>query len=149
MPEITPNDPAMSMPGWKKVSFIDTVYVRNYRRLGGSNVVFNITDGEELYRFTCEKAKQECVQEDNAYTHTIEVQAGVRARNYALLFDYISSRDLIVILTDYNGTDWIAGSPDEPLSMSWSEADNGPSETNPAILTFSGTTQDPLLIRTL
>ena len=148
MPKITPNDPAMSMPGFKKVTFIDEAYVRNYRRMGGK-VAFNITEGEQIYSFTCEKTKQTCEQTDNAYTHSIEVQVGVRARNYAPLFDTISTKNLIVMLTDYNGTDWVAGSPDEPLAMTWREADNGPDEANPAILTFTGETQDPLLLRIL
>lgn len=148
MSKITPNDPGMSMPGWKKVSFIDRVYVRNYRRLGGS-VAFNITEGEQLYSFTCEKTQQSCEQTDNAYTHSIEVQVGVRARNYEPLFDTISTKSLIVMLTDYNGVDWVAGSPDEPLAMTWREADSGSGEANPAILTFSGETQDPLLKRLL
>lgn len=148
MATIKPNTPATARPGFKKIEFIDIENVLTYLRLK-TGISLGLLQNAEVNCLEGAKISQQCQpDEHNAYSHSITATMGARQSfNQDQLYKW-QQKGFVVILTDYNGNQWLAGAPLTPLHLEWNENDSGnPEDGCPLVVTFAGSTLDPLLHR--
>lgn len=142
-PDILQNCPSNSLTEWRKINYLNISDISSFYTAGGYAKV-NLNALSRWADIQAGSISHKDSANGSYHSHSVQVSIGNRSQQQQAVLDQLLQGRFICMLTDANGTQWIAGAPHHPLRFSYSLEQDG-STPSATILTFEGDSPYPLL----